>query len=633
MDVWNSGKSAALYGIDNWGEGYFSVNAQGNVVVRPSRDSAEIDISTLVDSLVQRGINVPVLLRFDGIIRDRVQRISGAFNKAIEEFNYGGSYCGVFPVKVNQQRHVVDCVRLAGRESRLGLEVGSKPELIAVLAMHDTPGALLLCNGYKDKEYIELALMSRKLGRRTIIIIEQLSEVEQILNASRSLGIEAEVGLRMKPVTKGSGRWESSAGDQAKFGLSTAELMTAIEMLKKNEREEWVKLLHFHVGSQITSISAIKRVLKEATRMYTEVAMLCPMLSFFDVGGGLAVDYDGSKTNFDSSMNYTLEEYARDVVYGISEACLDARIAPPDIVTEAGRAITAHHSVLITEVVDVAPTLDVVTTLESPPTDHPVLKELEYLHNNLSVKNLQETLHDVLSQREELLSRFIQGDLTLIERAWADTSFWHVLAKIESLSRDLKYKPEDLDRVADWLKDTYFCNFSVFQSMPDSWAIDQLFPILPVRRLNEEPVRRAILADMTCDSDGKIDRFIDLKDVKRYINLHPMKNGVPYYIGIFLVGAYQEILGDLHNLFGDTNAVHVDIDPEGHTVLTHVVEGDCVREALGYVQYEPQDLMERLRVSIERALKDGTMSNEDTAFFQKRYREALESYTYLSVET
>jgi arginine decarboxylase len=366
--------------------------------------------------------------------------------------------------------------------------------------------------------------------------------------------------------------------------------------------------------------------------MYTEVASLCPSLSFFDVGGGLAVDYDGSKTNFDSSMNYTLEEYARDVVYAIMEACTEAKISPPDIVTEAGRAITAQHAVLITEVVDVAPTLDVVTTLNAPPTDNPILKELEFLHNNLSIKNLQETLHDILSQRDEILLRFIQGDLTLIERAWADTSFWHVVAKIENLSRGLKYMPEDLERVGEWLKDTYFCNFSVFQSMPDSWAIDQLFPILPIGRLEEEPTRRAILADMTCDSDGKIDRFIDLKDVKRHINLHPMKNGVPYYIGMFLVGAYQEILGDLHNLFGDTNAVHVDLDERGLPVLTHIVAGDSVREALSYVQYEPQDLKERLRVSIESGLRDGTLTNEDAAHLERRYREALEGYTYLSVE-
>jgi arginine decarboxylase len=633
MEVWNSAKSAALYGIENWGEGYFSVNQQGNLVVRPDRGEKEIDVSLLVDSLVSRGINVPVLLRFDGIIRDRIQRIALAFSKAIEESGYAGRYRGVFPVKVNQQRHVVDCVRKAGRDSFLGLEVGSKPELIAVLAMHDTPDSLLLCNGYKDKEYIELALMSRRLGRRAIIIIEQLSEVDQILNISAQLGIDAEVGLRMKPMTKGTGRWEGSAGDQAKFGLSTSEIMYAIEAFKKQGRTDWIKLLHFHVGSQITSIGAIKKVLKEATRMFTEVATLCPSLSFFDVGGGLAVDYDGSKTNFDSSMNYTVEEYARDVVYAISEACTEAKIAAPDIVTEAGRAITAHHALLIAEVVDVAPTLDVVTTVTPPPSDHSILKDLEEMHNNLNIKNLQETLHDVLGQREEILSRFIQGDISLAERAWADTTFWHTIGKIDNLSKALKYMPEDLEGISEWLKDTYFCNFSVFQSMPDSWAIDQLFPILPIRRLNEEPSRRAILADMTCDSDGKVDRFIDLKDVKRFINLHPMKNGVPYYVGMFLLGAYQEILGDLHNLFGDTNAVHVDLDETGQPVLTHVVEGDCVREALSYVQYEPQDLMERLRVSIERSLREGMLTTEDSAKLQKRYKDALEGYTYLSVES
>jgi arginine decarboxylase len=632
MEKWNVARSAALYGIENWGEGYFEVNAQGNVCVRPEKGAPPVDLHELVGTLVKRGINVPVLLRFDGIIRDRVSRIFNAFQKAIEDFGYRGDFQGVFPIKVNQQRHVVDTVRTAGREMKLGLEVGSKPELIAVLAIHDTPGALLLCNGYKDKEYIELALLARKIGRRSIIIIEQLSEVEQILQVSGQLGIEAEIGLRMKPLSKGAGRWEASSGEKAKFGLSTSEMVLAINRLKEVGKDHWLKLLHFHVGSQITAIGAIKSVLREATRTYTEVAKLCPSLCIMDVGGGLAVDYDGSRTNFQSSMNYSVEEYARDVVYAIHEACLNAELPAPTIVTESGRATVAHHAVLIAEVLDVAPSLEVVTELDKPPSDHELLDDYTELYNKLTVKNCHETLHDVMSLRDVVVERFIQGDLSLLERAYADKCFWHLIAKIRAVASDLKYMPEDIEKLEEQLKDTYFCNFSVFQSVPDSWAIDQLFPITPIHGLKEEPTRRAILADMSCDSDGKIDRFIDLKDVKRYLNLHPMKPGEPYYLGIFLVGAYQEILGDLHNLFGDTNAVHVNIDQTGQVQFTHVVEGDTVREALTYVQYDPHDLTERLRQSVEKSLREGVLTDNDSAKIQKRFKEAMEGYTYLCVE-
>jgi arginine decarboxylase len=632
METWDISKSANLYGIDNWSEGYFTVNNQGNMVVRPERNGIQIDLYEVVRSLVQRGINVPVLLRFDGILRNRVKRVNEAFQKAIDEAGYSGRYRGVFPVKVNQQRHVVDTVREAGRGFSIGLEVGSKPELVAVLAIHDEPQGLMLCNGYKDDEYIELALMARKLGRRSIIIVEQFSELEQTLAISKKLGVEAELGLRMKPISKGAGRWESSGGDNSKFGLSASEIVQAIHLLKQHQKQDWLKLLHYHIGSQITSISAIKKVLREATRMYAEIATICPSMCFIDVGGGLAVDYDGSRTNFQSSMNYDIEEYARDVVYALDQTCNSAGVKTPDIITEAGRALVAHHSVLVFQVMDSSLASDVVPQLEAPPTDHEVLRELSELYQGLTLKNCQETLHDLLSLREEILERFIQGDLSLVERAYADKCFWHLAAKIKKTAAELKHLPEDIEKLEEELHDTYFCNFSVFQSIPDSWAVDQLFPIVPLHRLKEEPTRQAIVADMTCDSDGKIDRFIDLKDVKPYLNLHPLRGNEAYYLAAFLVGAYQEILGDLHNLFGDTNAIHVDAEPDGQLKLTHVVAGNSVRDVLNYVQYDHQDLTERLRLSIEKSLREGTLTAEDSGKIQKRYKEALEGYTYLYKE-
>lgn len=638
MSTWDIARSSQLYGVDLWGEGYFGINADGNLTVcpekngSPDRSSATINLHEIVRSLVQRGINVPVLIRFDGIIRDRVQRLHDSFDTAIAEAHYGGKYCGVFPIKVNQQRHVVDIIRTAGKTSQLGLEVGSKPELCAVLAVHDTPNGLLLCNGYKDNEYIELALLARKLGKRSIIIIEQLTELSQTIEIATRLGIEPELGIRMKPVNKGSGRWETSGGDRAKFGLTTPEILGAIEKLKELGKSHWLKLLHFHVGSQITSIESIKKVLREATRMYTEVAKLCPSMCFLDVGGGLAVDYDGSKTNFQSSMNYTVGEYARDVVYAIDEACKESDLPPPNIITEAGRALTAHHSVLVFQVVDVAQTPEVVRELPVPPTDDEKIAEFPELYRKVTVKNCLETLHDANALREVIIERFIQGISSLAERAYADSSYWHLIAKVRREASEMRAVPEEIEKLDEQVLDTYFCNFSVFQSLPDSWAIEQLFPIMPIHRLKEQPLRRAILADMSCDSDGKIDRFIDLKDVKPFLPLHPLRSGEPYYVGAFLVGAYQEILGDLHNLFGDTNAVHVDLDAAGAVKFTHVVEGDTIREALAYVQYDAPDLIERLRISIEREVSAGRLTVEESAKIQRRYREALEGYTYLTHE-
>ncbi len=631
MERWSVAKSHDLYRPLAWGDGYFDINNDGNLITKPGKNGQSVELYDLVRSLVARGVEAPMLMRFDGIIRNRVQYLATAFKNAISEFGYRGSYRPAFPIKVNQQRHVVDIVRQAGRDNLLSLEVGSKPELLAVLAIHDTPNAFLLCNGYKDAEYIELALLSSRVGRRPIIIIEQFYELQTVLDMSAKLGIEAEIGFRMKPSSKGAGKWESSGGEQAKFGLDTHEIVQGINQLKRAERTHWLKLLHFHIGSQIPSINAIKGALREGTRMYTEIAKLCPSLCLFDAGGGLGVDYDGSKSNFESSMNYSVEEYARDVVSSIQEACAEACIPHPDIITESGRALVAHHAVLITEVIDVSATLGPVLALEEPPTDHDLLKELCSLYSGLTIKNCTEALHDALELKERILHRFIQGELSLIERAYADRAFRHLIAKIKGVAADLKHQPEELEKLEDTMRDTYFCNFSVFQSLPDSWAIDQLFPIMPIHRLLEEPKRRAVMADLSCDSDGMIDRFIDLHDVGRSIKLHETTPGQPYYVGIFLVGAYQEILGDLHNLFGDTNAVHIDVDEDGKPVVTHIVQGDTVREVLDYVEYEAPDLLERLRTSIEKSLKAGLLTNEQSAKLQKRYREALDGYTYLVV--
>ena len=629
-NAWSLSKNNELYWFQGWGENYFDINEQGHIIVRPDRTGMAFDLYELVQSLVQRGIEPPILLRFDGIIRDRIQRLCASFASAIREFNYKSNYYPVYPIKVNQQKHVVDVIRNAGRDCLLGLEVGSKPELLAVLSIHNTDGALLLCNGYKDAEYIELALLARKIGRRSIVIIEQFYELNLVLEIASKLGIEAEIGFRMKPSNKGSGKWASSGGDFAKFGLSIHEIILGVEFLKKAGKDHWLKLLHFHIGSQITSILPIKKVLRESTRMYTELAKLCPSMCFFDVGGGLGVDYDGTKTSNDSSMNYSMEEYARDVVSAIGSACDEAGIPHPGIVSESGRAIVAHHSLLITEVIDIAHAIVPDDHLETPPTDHELLRELLNLYRTVTAKSCHEALHDANDLRQDVLERFNQGDLGIVERGYAERIYRHLIAKIREVSKELKYVPSDIEKLDEKLLNMYFCNFSVFQSLPDVWAIQQIFPVMPIHRLDEEPNVRSTIVDLSCDSDGKIDRFVHPKDPAKYIMLHePGKT--PYYLGIFLVGAYQEILGGLHNLFGDTNAVHIDFDEEGNWVFKHEIKGNSMSEVLKYVQYDSSDLMERLRLSIEKALREGRLSNEESAKLKKRFKEALEDYTYLVV--
>ena len=630
LERWTIDKSVELYSLSEWGGNIFFAGDTGNVCVRPTPETdGHVDLFDLASSLEQRGVELPILFRFDGVIRSRIERINSAFSAAIKQYNYGNRYRLAYPVKVNQQRHVVEAVRRSGEDFQVALEVGSKPELIAVLAVHDNPGAMFLCNGYKDAEYIELALTARKLGRRSIIIVEQFYELETILEVAEKLGVEPEIGFRFKPLTRSAGKWEASSGENAKFGLSSSQMIEAVHKLKKHGKLDWVSLLHFHVGSQISSIVAIKRVLREATRMYAELRRLCPKLSLFDVGGGLGIDYDGSKSNYACSVDYSEDEYARDVVWAIGTMCDEVGIPPPEIISESGRATVAHHSVLVTAVTDVASTRVLEEPSEPAKSSHRILRDLYVVFKEMTSKSFQENFHDALGLREEFLSAFIQGGLTLEERAQAEILFRATVHRAREFSLSARFVSDELKQVDLVLRDQYFCNFSLFQSLPDSWAIDQLFPVMPIHRLHEEPTRHAILADLTCDSDGKIDRFIGKHDIERSLRLHELSADEPYYLGLFLLGAYQEILGDLHNLFGDTNVVHVELDESGRPRISEIVEGDTVKEVLSFVQYEPQNLIDRFRAAIETAVSEGRITNEDSKDLVKRFRQSLDGYTYL----
>lgn len=618
------------YWIDRWGIPFFSINEKGHVAITPAPGRKAGDLYELVQSLVQRGIEAPILLRFDDILKERISYLQRAFESAIKEFEYKNSYITAYPIKVNPQSTVVELIEEFGRENGISLEVGSKPELLAVLTFSENLDGFLLCNGYKDAEYIELALMARKLGRRSIIIIEQPYELGLVIEIAQKLNVEAEIGFRMKLSSKGAGRWHTSGGDLAKFGLNSHEIVLCLEQLEKAGKKDWLRLLHFHIGSQITSINAVKKALAEASRMYTELAASCPSLCFLDAGGGLGVDYDGSKTTNDSSMNYSVEEYARDIVSSVGSACDKAGLMHPTLLTESGRAVVAHHAVLITEVIDVTSSLEVLETIPPPPTDHEILMHLHELYESITPEGSQEALHDANELKEAILESFTHGSMSLQERAYAEKIYRHLIAKISKSAQELRHIPEDLERLKDSLFDTYFCNFSLFQSLPDSWAIEQIFPILPIHRLNEEATRKGVLADMSCDSDGKIDRFVGQRNASSQLSLHQF-NGEPYYLGIFLVGAYQEIMGGLHNLFGDTNAVHVALRENGEWEIKHVVEGDTIEEVLAYVQYNPQQLLKQLRILIEKALRAERLSPAESAKLQKKFKESLESYTYLTV--
>ncbi|MBK9170609.1 MAG: biosynthetic arginine decarboxylase [Bryobacterales bacterium] len=628
VERWTAQDSADLYDIAAWGKGYFSVGANGHVRVHPSKDPAtSIDLKELVDSLILRGIHVPILIRFADILKHRLGEIHQAFATAIAEHQYQGQYCCVYPIKVNQQRHVVEEVLEFGRPLGFGLEAGSKPELLAVMAMADnnTP---IICNGFKDDEYIEMAMLAQKVGRHIIPVVEKYTELHLIVKHAAAVGVRPSIGIRLKLASRGSGRWRSSGGYRSKFGLTVSEAMRALDELRALGMEDCLQLLHFHLGSQITNIRQVKGAVIEAARLYAELVRLGAGLRYIDVGGGLGIDYDGSQTDFESSVNYTLQEYANDIVHHVQNVCTEENVPCPTIVTESGRAIAAYHSVLVFNVLGVSGFAEEVVpkALEGEP-EQPVI-DLFDTYQSLSTKNLLESFHDAQQALDEALNLFSLGYLPIEQRSLAENIYWNICRRIQRLTKDMEFVPEELEGLEAMLSDTYFCNFSLFQSMPDSWAIKQLFPLMPIHRLHERPMRHAVLGDITCDSDGKVDQFIDRRDVKRTLPLHSF-NGEPYYLGTFLVGAYQEILGDLHNLFGDTNAVHVRMGDRGEPLLEAVIKGDSVKEVLNYVQFSTDSLIARLRKDVETAVRENRIGYGEAGRLLRFYEEGLFGYTYL----
>jgi len=634
---WTIEDSEKLYRIAGWGEPYFAINAEGHITVSPQADrGGSLDLYDLVESLKQRNLGLPLLIRFPDILEDRIERLNACFAKAIAKYKYKNVYRGVFPVKCNQHRHLVEDLVKFGKPFQFGLEAGSKPELLIALASLDTPGALLICNGYKDREYIETAILGQRLGKTPIIVLEQIEEVELVINASEKLGIKPILGVRAKLNTKGVGQWATSTGDRAKFGLTIPEIILAVEQLQKADLLSSLQLLHFHIGSQISSIGVIKDAIREASQIYVELAKLGANMQYIDVGGGLAVDYDGSKTNFHASKNYNMQNYANDIVAEIKEACEERKLAPPVIVSESGRAIASHQSVLVFDVLGTSEVqkIDLPNITDS---DHLILRNLYDTYQSINQENYQEAYNDAIQFKEEAISVFTFGYLSISDRAKAEQLYWACCRKILEIVQNMDYIPDELEDLAKNMAAIYYINLSVFQSAPDSWAINQLFPIMPIHRLQEEPTERAILADLTCDSDGKIDVFIDLRDVKHSLELHPLEKlentphteFAPYYLGLFLAGAYQEIMGNLHNLFGDTNVVHIKLTPAGYNI-EYVVKGDTMKEVLGYVQYDAENLLEHIRRQSEKALQANQITIKESRMLLQNYERCLSGYTYLN---
>ncbi len=636
---WSIEESEALYRIEAWGAPYFAINAAGNVTVSPNGDrGGSLDLLELVEALRKRKLGLPLLIRFSDILADRLGRLNSCFAKAIARYNYPSTYQGVYPIKCNQQRHLVEALVKLGKTSQFGLEAGSKPELMIVLAtlppsldrQDKYAKPLIICNGYKDRDYLETALLAKRLGHRPIIIIEQLRELEWVLHISKQLNIKPMLGVRAKLSCQSpkSSETTSIKGDRAKLGLTIPEILTVVNCLEANGDLDCLKMLHFHLGTQISDITLIKEAMREASQLYVELAKLGAKMRYFNVGGGLAVDYDGSKTNYPASKNYNMQNYANDIVAAIQDACELGQVTPPILVSESGRAIMAHQSVLIFDVLGTNQTG--FSEPKKPEKDsHPLLKNLWECYETITADHYQEQYHDALQLKAEASSLFNFGYLSLTERGQAEQIHWACCRKIFQITRELDYIPEDFQALDKIMTDIYYVNLSVFQSAPESWSLDQLFPILPIHRLREKPDQRVILADLTCDSDGKIDRFIDLWDVKPYLEVHPLEsNQNPYYLGMFLVGAYQEIMGNLHNLFGDINVVHIATTPQGYQIES-VVRGDTMTEVLGYVQYDSEDLLEGLRRHTELALSNGQITLEESRRLLEDYEQSLRRYTYL----
>ena len=637
---WSVEESAALYSIRNWGKGFFDVNSAGHVVVHPARNPAiAVDLYEVVAGMRERGFRTPLLIHFSDLLKQRLVDIAEAFRGAIVEHGYHGTYQGVFPIKVNQQRRVVEEVRDAGKGLGFGLEAGSKPELLAVMGMtSETPDRLIICNGFKEERYIEFTALAKKLGRNIIPVIENITELKLILRFYEQHGVRPTIGVRVNSAAQGAGRWRHSSGLKAKFGLSMTEVLEVLSILRSKGMEDCLQLLHCHMGSQIHDIRQVNQGINELARIYTQLAKAGAGMKYIDIGGGLGIDYDGSQTSFEFSMNYTLQEYASNVVYKIMTVCDEEGVVHPTIVSESGRAMVAQQSVLIFDVLG-ANRLDRFTVpAELPPpaageTELPrPLVDIFDVYKNIAERRLVEHYNDMLEDRDEALRLFSVGLMSLEHRALVDNIFWASCAKIRDIARSMSRPPEELGDLESALSDTYFCNLSIFQSMPDVWAINQLFPIAPIHRLGERPTRKATIADLTCDSDGKIDRFVDDHDVKKWIELHDFEDGEEYLLGAFLVGAYQETLGDLHNLFGDTHVAHVKVDDQGEWWIDEIIEGDAVRDVLSYVHYDLSRLFGEVRRECEKAVVNKQMTVAESQGLLKAYEAGLSGYTYLETE-
>lgn len=629
MKKWTIEDSRELYNINGWGVSYFGVNDKGNVYVTPCKDKTQIDLREVMDELALRDVTSPVLLRFPDILDNRIEKTASCFDVAKKEYGYKGENFIIYPIKVNQIQPVVEEIISHGRKFNLGLEAGSKPELHAVLAVQCQSDSLIICNGYKDQAYIELALLAQKMGKRIFIVVEKLNELETIATVAKKLNVKPNLGIRIKLASCGSGKWEESGGDASKFGLTSAELLQALDIMEKKGWHDCLKLIHFHIGSQITKIRRIQTALREASQFYINLHKMGYKVEFVDCGGGLGVDYDGTRSsNSESPVNYSIQEYVNDCIYTFVEAADKNELPHPNLITESGRSLTAHHSVLVIDVLETASLPEMPEEFEAKPDDHKLVKDLYDIWDNLSSRSMLEDWHDAEQIREEALELFSHGIVDLKTRAEIERMYWSVAHEINVLAKNIKHVPEELKNLDKLLADKYFCNFSLFQSLPDSWAIDQLFPIVPIQRLNERPTRNATLQDITCDSDGKIANFVAEGHTSHVLPIHSLKKNESYYLGIFLVGAYQEILGDMHNLFGDTNAVHISVK-DGKYHIDQIIDGETVEEVLDYVQYNPKKLVRQLETWVTKSVKEGKISLEEGKEFLDTYRSGLYGYTYL----
>ena len=629
MRKWRIEDSEELYNITGWGTSYFSINDAGHVVVTPRRDGVTVDLKELVDELQLRDVASPMLLRFPDILDNRIEKMSSCFKQAAEEYGYKAENFIIYPIKVNQMRPVVEEIISHGKKFNLGLEAGSKPELHAVIAVNTDSDSLIVCNGYKDESYIELALLAQKMGKRIFLVVEKMNELKLIAKMAKQLNVQPNIGIRIKLASSGSGKWEESGGDASKFGLTSSELLEALDFMESKGLKDCLKLIHFHIGSQVTKIRRIKTALREASQFYVQLHSMGFNVEFVDIGGGLGVDYDGTRSsNSEGSVNYSIQEYVNDSISTLVDVSDKNGIPHPNIITESGRALTAHHSVLIFEVLETATLPEWDDEEEIAPDAHELVQELYSIWDSLNQNKMLEAWHDAQQSREEALDLFSHGIVDLKTRAQIERLYWSITREINQIAGGLKHAPDEFRGLSKLLADKYFCNFSLFQSLPDSWAIDQIFPIMPIQRLDEKPERSATLQDITCDSDGKIANFISTRNVAHYLPVHSLKKTEPYYLAVFLVGAYQEILGDMHNLFGDTNAVHVSVNEKGYNI-EQIIDGETVAEVLDYVQYNPKKLVRTLETWVTKSVKEGKISLEEGKEFLSNYRSGLYGYTYL----